>query len=61
MASMLASVSMPMAAMEPAPKAAVLKIVCKKGTYTIKSCKTTVKAMAPHRDLFANKPPLKIE
>ena len=36
------------------PKAVVLKIDCKKGTYTINICRMTVSAIAPHNSLFAN-------
>jgi len=35
-------------------KAVVLKMDCKKGTYTINICRMTVSTMAPHNSLFAN-------
>src|SRR6188768_4149297 len=35
-------------------KAVVLKMGCKKGTYTINNCRMTVRTIAPHNSLFAN-------
>ena len=35
-------------------KAVVLKMDCKKGTYTINNCRMTVSIIAPHNSLFAN-------
>ena len=35
-------------------KAVVLKMDCKKGTYTINICRMTVSTIAPHNSLFAN-------
>src|SRR6186997_1604336 len=35
-------------------KAVVLKMDCKKGTYTINNCRMTVSTIAPHNSLFAN-------
>ena len=37
-------------------KAVVLKMECKKGTYTINNCRMTVSTIAPHIALFANIP-----
>ena len=35
-------------------KVVVLKMGCKKGTYTINICRMTVNTIAPHISLFAN-------
>ena len=39
----------------------VLKMECKKGTYTMSNCSATVSTMAPHMPRLANMPPVNME